>query len=435
MNSRSIRVALLTLAICTVTEACQVPVFRYALERWRPDPYELVIVHEGPLTKEQAPILVHLEESLVGPNGPMVNLRYETIDLAKEKDQLDHWKNIHAAGKGSTTAHLFYPHEAYQKDSRPIWSGSFTKDNVDAVLDSPMRRELVKRILAGDSAVWLFLESGNKEEDDKLLKTLQTYAKTAGKEIEIPKGVIQKSALDDPDLLLGPSDAENVLESSVPLKIAFSIRRLSRKDPKEDILRAMILHLENDLLDKEMDDKPMVFPAFGKGRVLPPLIGKGINEENILGDCGYLCGPCSCQVKNQNPGMDLLVKADWWTALEGSSVIEEKELPPLTGVEDLIAAVEPKSDAEDAEEDTNTLDTSGKDASSSENDHSEEKPDANGSDDDTKTLDTSGKRASLSKDDHAEEKSPFSGTFMVGALVILGILGVGTVILNKNSEK
>ena len=273
MKSRIIQAMIAWLAVCSVAEACQVPVFRYALERWRPDPYELVIVHHGPLAKEQTPILVHLEESLVGPKGPVVNLRYETIDLAKEKQQLDHWKKLHGDSKAAT-AHLFYPHEAYRKDSRPIWSGSFTKENINSVLDSPTRRELVKRILAGDSAIWLFLESGNKKEDDKLLKTLQGHAKTAEKEIKVPEGVIQKSALDDPDLQLGPSDAENILEFSVPLKIAFSIRRLSRKDPQEAILRAMLLHLEDDLLDKEMANKPMVFPAFGKGRVLPHSLGK-----------------------------------------------------------------------------------------------------------------------------------------------------------------
>ena len=352
MNSRIIRATLVTLAICTVAEACQVPVCRYALERWRPDPYELVIVHQGDLPKEQQSILIHLEESLVGPNGPIVNLRHETIDLSKETDQWDRWKKLHGDSKVAS-AHLFYPFEAFQKESKPIWNGAFSRKNVDSVLDSPGRREIVKQILEGNSAVWLFLESGNKKEDDKLLKTLQGHAKTAGKEIEIPEGVIQKSALDDPNLQLGPSDAENILESAVPLKIAFSIRRLSRKDPKEAIFRAMLLHLEDDLLDKEMANKPMVFPAFGKGRVLPPLIGKGINEENILGDCGYLCGPCSCQVKNQNPGMDLLVKADWWTALKESSVIVEKELPPLIGVEDLIRAVKSENEDDDGEIDEN----------------------------------------------------------------------------------
>ena len=381
--------------------ACQVPVFRYALERWRPDPYQLVIVHDGNMTGEERAKLSYLEESLVGANGPVVNLRVETVDLAKEQELLEQWKKIHADGNGSMTVHLFYPYEGFEANVPPIWSGSCTKKNMDAILDSPTRRELVKRILAGDSAVWLFLESGNKEEDDKLFKILEGYAKIAEKEIPIPEGVIQQNALDDPDLQLGPGDQENILESSVPLKIAFSIRRLSRKDPEEAVLRAMLLHLEEDLLDEEFADKPMLFPVFGKGRVLPPLIAAGISEENALADCGYLCGPCSCQVKNQNPGMDLLVKADWLTSLEGSSVIVEKELPPLTGVEDLIAANEPAKD-------TNV---SGK----------TDEPEVNAS--------------STSVTEETSSEAPFSNGLIIVVVLVTGVLLVGTFTLNKNREK
>ncbi len=381
--------------------ACQVPVFRYALERWRPDPYQLVIVHDGNMTGEERAKLSYLEESLVGANGPVVNLRVETVDLAKEQELLEQWKKIHADGNGSMTVHLFYPYEGFEANVPPIWSGSCTKKNMDAILDSPTRRELVKRILAGDSAVWLFLESGNKEEDDKLFKILEGYAKIAEKEIPIPEGVIQQNALDDPDLQLGPGDQENILESSVPLKIAFSIRRLSRKDPEEAVLRAMLLHLEEDLLDEEFADKPMLFPVFGKGRVLPPLIAAGISEENALADCGYLCGPCSCQVKNQNPGMDLLVKADWLTSLEGSSVIVEKELPPLTGVEDLIAANEPAKD-------TNV---SGK----------------------TDASEVNASSASVTEEISSE--APFSSGLIIVVVLVTGVLLVGTFTLNKNREK
>jgi hypothetical protein len=268
-------------------------------------------------------------------------------------------------------------------------------------MDSPIRRELVKRILAGNSAVWLFLESGNKEEDDKLFKELEKHARVAEKEIAIPEGVIQQSALDDPDLLLGPGDQENILESSVPLKIAFSILRLSRKDPQETVLLAMLLNLEDDLLDKDMESKPMLFPAFGKGRVLAPLVGKGINEENALGDCGYLCGPCSCQVKNQNPGMDILVKADWWSALEGSSVIADKELPPLSGVEDLIAANQSGTDL------ANTKDL----------------PEANASD------------SPLVGQSLGTDSTPFPKGIVIAVVLFSGILLIGTFVLNKNRER
>lgn len=402
MNARITTVCLILLAAAVITEACQVPVFRYALERWQPDHYQLVIVHDGNLTSEEQANLTYLEENLVGPNGPMINLRFEALDLAKEEKQFARWKKLHSDQNASVSIHLFFPFEAFEQDTDPIWNGNFTRNHINQILDSPARRELVKRILAGDSAVWLFLESGNKKEDEALFKTLEKYAKIAEKEISVPEGVIQQSALDDPNLLLGPGDEENILESSVPLKIAFSILRISRKDPQEVILRAMLLHLEDDLLDKEMEDKPMLFPAFGKGRVLPPLIGAGISEENTLADCGYLCGACSCQVKNQNPGMDILVKADWWTALEGSSVIAEKELPPLTGVEDLIAANEPAKDEAGA--------NSGE-------------PEANASSSEVVEQETT------------TDEPPISNGLVVAVVLVSGILLIGTFVLSKNREQ
>ena len=45
--------ALLLLCNPSVSDACSVPVFRYALELWPPDEYEVVLFHEGPLTEEQ----------------------------------------------------------------------------------------------------------------------------------------------------------------------------------------------------------------------------------------------------------------------------------------------------------------------------------------------------------------------------------------------
>ena len=146
----------------------------------------------------------------------------------------------------------------------------------------------------------------------------------------------------------------------------------------------------------------MLFPAFGKGRVLPPLIGAGISEENALADCGYLCGACSCQVKNQNPGMDILVKADWWTALEGSSVIAEKELPPLTGVEDLIASKKPAND--DAEIKSGAAEAN---VSSRE----------------------------VAEQETATDETPISKGLFVAVVLISSILLVGTFVLNKNRDQ
>ena len=46
-------ILLLTLVLhASLAQACSVPVFRYALEQWRPDPFPVVVFHKGELTPE-----------------------------------------------------------------------------------------------------------------------------------------------------------------------------------------------------------------------------------------------------------------------------------------------------------------------------------------------------------------------------------------------
>ena len=77
-----------------------------------------------------------------------------------------------------------------------------------------------------------------------------------------------------------------MLRSDLPLKIEFSILRLQRSDPEEAALLAMLTHLENDL--GGFASEPMVFPVFGRARVLEPLIGAGITHDNVLEHASYL---------------------------------------------------------------------------------------------------------------------------------------------------
>ena len=122
MNARIITVCLIHLAAAVITEACQVPVFRYALERWQPDHYQLVIVHDGNLTDEEQANLTYLEENRVGPNGPIINLHFEALDLSKEEKQFARWKKLHSDQNSSASIHLFFPFEAFEIDTEPIWN-------------------------------------------------------------------------------------------------------------------------------------------------------------------------------------------------------------------------------------------------------------------------------------------------------------------------
>ncbi|MEZ5384018.1 MAG: hypothetical protein R3F13_00745 [Prosthecobacter sp.] len=258
----------LMLLVTATAWACQVPVFRYALERWEPGLYR---VH--------AP-------------GEVVIDALANAEVEK--------------AAGATQLELFFPPRLRQAGGAPIWSAPMSDENVRVMLDSPVRQELKKRLLAGESAVWLLLESGDAAKDDAAAKTIEDGLLAAQKELKLPDGVITQDEADDPKKR---HENVDVLQSDLPLRIAFSTMHLSRQNADESALIAMLMHLEPDL--GEYVNEPMVFPIFGRGRAIEPLIGKGIHAANILEASAYLCGACSCEIKEQNPGIDLLMTADW----------------------------------------------------------------------------------------------------------------------------
>src|SRR6476620_5620041 len=51
------------MALGALALACNVPVFRFALERWRPDVYRVTVLHRGPLSEVQRELIRPLEEA------------------------------------------------------------------------------------------------------------------------------------------------------------------------------------------------------------------------------------------------------------------------------------------------------------------------------------------------------------------------------------
>jgi hypothetical protein len=174
------------------------------------------------------------------------------------------------------------------------------------------------------------VESGNRESDDSAFKKMGEFLKIAEKELELPEGVIGAARAREALAAGQFIDETNVLDSEIELKLAFSRLRMSRDSANEEPFLEMLLHMESDL--KDLKGQPMFFPIFGKGRALEPLIGEGIDKDNVLDYCSYITGACSCEVKKQNPGIDLLTRLDWIGAMEGSEIVLEKLLPPMEGV-------------------------------------------------------------------------------------------------------
>lgn len=310
--------------------ACQVPVFRFALERWVADPYQVLVSPgaSGEFTPAEAEAIAFLEAnqqgSLTNESGVFANLK---VVVSEEP--------IGAAETASLS--VSYPVMVRGFEVKPIWTGPLTMETAKGLVDSPVRREIVQRLLSGESATWVLVESGNAELDDTAADLMTAALEKGENVLKIPDGVMTREEAEAvPNFAAINSD--DVLQSEVPLKIDFSILRLSRDDPAEAMFLPMLLNIEDDLGDYAKE--PMVFPVFGRGRLLEPLIGRGINENNALDYAAYICGACSCEVKDQNPGQDLLVAADWDSALAGSEIVIEKILPPLEGTGILAAAAE-----------------------------------------------------------------------------------------------
>lgn len=310
--------------------ACEIPVFRYALERWSPDPYQIMVVHPQPLTKEEQVLVRRLESAADQPAKP-ANLQVLAVDLSSKAS--DPTLKLFQTKYEKLTAPLItlcQPHS--QPDATPIWTAPLTAENVDRLVDSPARQELVRRLTTGHSAVWVMLDTGNAQQDDAAVATIEKELARLAKELKLPdKAVLEADEFFKP-------------ETKVELKIDFSLLRLKPGDPKEQAFRAMLLASEADLKDLK---EPIVMPVFGRGRACFALVGKGISAQQMEENSRFLVGRCSCQIKHDNPGIDLLLAANWDNLVGGRSDVS-KPLPELSGLGVLVVDVEPAGDAKPA---------------------------------------------------------------------------------------
>jgi len=277
-----------------VLKACTVPVFRYALERWSADAYQVEILHRGDLSVEEKTAAQMLEAYTRDSEKP-INFTVSYVNAANEPN-----------GPEQTQLNVYYPFDR-SKDV-VIWRAPVTKEAVGILVDSPVRKEISSRLLAGDSAVWILLESGDKQKDEAVSKLLAEQLEIQQKNVRLPEAALSSESEDD-------------------IEVVFSMVRLSRDDRTEQFLVSSLLEIESDLRDF---NEPMVWPVFGRGRALLPFVGKGITKENIAYGCQFLCGPCACTIKFDSPGFDLLIGADWQTVSQ--MYAEQEYTQELTGV-------------------------------------------------------------------------------------------------------
>jgi hypothetical protein len=74
----------------------------------------------------------------------------------------------------------------------------------------------------------------------------------------------------------------------------------------------MLLGMDHENFLKDSKE-PALIPIYGRGiaMVNECLIGKGINADNIGALVRFLLGPCSCEIRRLNPGIEMLSSTNW----------------------------------------------------------------------------------------------------------------------------
>ncbi len=148
-------------------------------------------------------------------------------------------------------------------------------DNPDQLINltsSPLREKVANELISGKLCVMVYLKSDNKEKDDMGLLALK-----------------------------------RALESS-PFGTIIPVVEISRNSKEEAHFTSLLLNVEDDL---KTIREPMLFGVFGRFKALEPLLGKGITEENITLMIDYLTAECSCLIKDDLPGTDILFTNNW----------------------------------------------------------------------------------------------------------------------------
>jgi hypothetical protein len=307
------RSLLALLLVSSTAVACNIPVFRYALERWTADPVEVLVFHRGPLSaddgrhvqtwrtlaadRSRANLEVVLQDVTMleaATATPDVVARREIwLSLPQSaRDQLPRVVARSRHGRGQIINH---------------WISSIS-DAAERLADSPVRTELIRRLQRGDAVVWLIVRppQANSEKLATLKTLLEDQCRKLPDVLELPEGI-------------GLPGSE--LYSEIPLLLKFSTLELDGTDPKEAWLVRQLSGVQPDAWTA---GEPLAVPVFGRGRALEVIPAGRLTSDLVHDLTQFLCSACSCQVKEQNPGFDLLLHTNWNTALFG----EDGELPP-----------------------------------------------------------------------------------------------------------
>jgi len=280
----------------SVAMACETPVYRYAMYRWQPAPYEVYFFHDQPASEQDQRVQKMLTEFERGSDA-RANVACIPVNIAEDSELTSVPPDVKKAWLEREDKQL-----PCYFISTPYGAGisfeQLDEAKVESLVESPARKSLAAQLETGKLGVFVMLGGKDAAENEATEAILNALVE------EVREGKLS--------LYVSPADAPAESEPATA-KSDFDLGfiKINRDEPEEQWLVRSLLAMEPDLPNEE---RPMIFLVYGRARALLPYIGKGITRENLIREIEFISGACSCTVKEQNPGIDLLVRYDWDSA-------------------------------------------------------------------------------------------------------------------------
>ena len=271
------------------------PWFRHALQNLPAARFEVAVFHRGTLDPEEERLVNLLRDA---PTAAGANIDVYSVDVVGQLEE--RFQHLWDSQTNATLPWVAVRPPGAGSESAAMWSGPLDANFVGSVLDSPARRKITDGLLQSNAAVWVLLESGDVMRDEAAVDVLTSELKAMENELKPPAS-----------------------KGSIPL--SFSLVRVTRNDPAEGLLVNALLYG-----DRIPRTKPTVYPVFGRGRLLPGLMGRHLNDESIREICLALTH-LQTNGLGEDPDRALLLCANWDARSEVSTneIASPNTLPAL----------------------------------------------------------------------------------------------------------
>lgn len=282
---------------------CDTPVYRYAMYRWDPADYELFFFHK---TADQVADVAQLKSTIDQwsiSNECSTNLSLTTVDLTNQSAMSvlppEIFDCFHAGGKDSgfvltgPKRHCLFV-DALSVEQLSSWMQSLSVDVCEKL---------------ADQSICVFVIAADENADPGLV----------GQTIEQLETKLANFKADWASEKVRLSNSSHSI-GTLDLDSSFAIEKRSSK------LGQFQWYVVDDSdspwfrwsLETAREDSQTpgvwIYPVFGRGRALPPVTAEQLTDQWLKEQLEFLTSACACTVKEQNPGVDLLLQYDWDSA-------------------------------------------------------------------------------------------------------------------------